>query len=241
MSIELGPGGNGAVFTDTFTGLNGLTAVTMSTWILSDDVGSEHGWLTFITPNGSDGSCNIRYDSGGASGGGSNVVKAGINIGNEHNVETISNVQEAGVWQHWVWRWSSGNDIMVFLDGVDVGDTVTGGNVGAIQNTTDIIIGKSSKDIGGTAGFDGMIDDFRGYNRSLSDEEIQTLFASRGKDNISDGLLFRYRFQEDSFGQTVSTAADFIKDDTGQLNLTSNGVGTPEYSSSILNFSNSYF
>lgn len=59
----------------------------------------------------------------------------------------------------------------------------------------------------GTQGMDGFIEDFRLYNRRMSQAEIQTIVAAKGKDAINEGLLHRYPLSDGAPpGLLVTTA-----------------------------------
>jgi hypothetical protein len=64
--------------------------------------------------------------------------------------------------------------------------------------------------IGGQAGGGDSSDteqsDIRIYNRILSPEEMQTIYACRGRDGIVDGLVFRCLGKEGAPGILVSAA-----------------------------------
>lgn len=117
----------------------------------------------------------------------------------------------------------------VYVDGVLEGTfgTATGTNVGTVLS------------IGGTTPtpvqmFIGTIEDWRSYDRVLSDEEVATIFAARGVDGIVNGLTARWPLNEREDGH-VAVAGD-IKD-VGPSGLTISSVtGTPVYRPSDLRY-----
>jgi hypothetical protein len=97
---------------------------------------------------------------------------------------------------------------------------------------TGTIVGGSTFQVGfrpgGTATqeFEGFIEDLRSYNRILSAEEAQTLFAARGRDGITDGLTMRLIFNEQPPNTTLLTTHP--KELTGTMGVNS-VTGTPVY------------
>lgn len=79
---------------------------------------------------------------------------------------------------------------------------------------------------------DGLLEDVRFYTRALSLAEILTMFTLRGKDNIINGLLWRWKMNERAPGQTATVASSII-DLAGNFNATP--VNTPIYQAGILN------
>ena len=123
----------------------------------------------------------------------------------------------------------------IFLDGVE--DTfaggITGSNTGTITGCTTLMLGKGAKAGGG---WDGLLDDFRVYNRALSDAEIQTLYTTQGSDRIVEGLLVRYAFRDFAVGTSLATTSDAVRDwgNTGGRHATRTGTNAPVYRESVL-------
>lgn len=173
--------------------LNGFSAFTLMMWVRSDTIGNDNGFFFGNIPaENSDQFFSFRYDDAGFSGGGNDVVKFGIQVdGNiQHNVETISNVQQAGVWQHWTARWQSGSSIELLLNAqpVALSAVVAGSPVGVTSGTDRIVVGAGTK----TPRWDGLIQDVRFYSSFLSAGAIETIYNSEGLDGIVDDLYFRY-------------------------------------------------
>lgn len=214
---------------------NGWSSITICSWIFSNETNTDNGFIIFEPPDGTDQAGTIRYDAGGFLGGGTNLIKTGLQInGNiQHNVETQSNVQVAGAWQHVAMTWTSGSNIVVYIDGVLA--TLTGvanaNPVGTISGHTELFIGRGAKDESPTTtGWSGFIDDTRLYDRALSADEIQTIFALRGRDSIIDNLQFRYVYQEAGIGQLVSTITDISSNGRDLTTV----AGTPSFGSQVL-------
>lgn len=70
------------------------------------------------------------------------------------------------------------------------------------------------------------LDDFRYYNRVLSDAEIETIYACRGTDGIVDGLIHRWPMDEKAPGVSVTDGSP--KDVAGANDLYIN-YGAPTY------------
>jgi hypothetical protein len=207
--------------------LNGLSALTFMAFIKSNIVSTDRGWIKHALPDGTDRFITARYDVSGFSGGGTNVIKAGIQLnGNvEHNAETVSGLQTTD-WQHVCVRWESGSDIQIVVDGVDQTDpgSISGGNTGTTSGTDRILLGQGGKD-GGSLSWDGILDDFRFYSRYLSIDEILTIINSDGGDDIVEGLQYRYIFGEGAPSSPIPTTVNLINDISGNGNaLTRSGA-----------------
>ncbi|MCH7919408.1 MAG: LamG domain-containing protein, partial [Planctomycetes bacterium] len=171
-------GGDGSHVVDNDAGgyLNGLSDLTVSVWIKSNQTGTNAGFIHGVDPPvGQDRVFAMRYDSSGASFGGSNILKVGVvSDGGNQNLETSNDLQTTE-WQHVAMTWTSGGLIEFYADGVQ--DTPAGrnnpNNGGTVSEVTSLLIGKGGKDEDATEGWDGLIDDVRIYSRVLSAEEIQ--------------------------------------------------------------------
>jgi hypothetical protein len=75
------------------TYLNGLSAISFGAWIKSNAIGTNAGFIIFANPSGDD-QRDIRYDSAGSVGGGTNVIKYGVATEEgSHENESAGNVQ----------------------------------------------------------------------------------------------------------------------------------------------------
>ncbi|HUS73766.1 MAG TPA: LamG domain-containing protein, partial [Sedimentisphaerales bacterium] len=161
--------------------LDGLGGLTVSMWIKSDVTGTDKGFISGEVPHGSDETVTMRYDVAGASYGGENVIKMGlITTGGDLQLESSENVQTTN-WQHLVMTWSSGQEIRLYIDGLE--DTPTGRDDGVVGTLTDVealIVGKGGKDVEAYQGWDGLIDDLRIYDYPLSKEEVAYLATNGG-------------------------------------------------------------
>ena len=153
--------------------LNGLEALTMAAWVKSNILSSDRGIFNGETPDGGDNVCTMRYDSSGASFGGTNVMKMAVTAGGaEQQLESSSNVQTTE-WQHVAMTWESGGLIRLYINGEeDMGAQRSGpNNSGTIDGCDTFIVGQGAKDQ--SDGWNGLIDEVRLFDTALTAEEIQ--------------------------------------------------------------------
>jgi hypothetical protein len=157
-----------------------LDALTVCLWVKSNVIGTDKGFIIFEDASGGDNR-SMRYDAAGGRGGGKNIIKVGITSADgRQQLESSDNTQTTE-WQHIAMTWSSGNTVKLYVNGVEDSPTwVEAAKAGSLVGYTKLIIGKSSKDIGGDESWDGLIDDVRIYSYSLSEAEIKALYAGRG-------------------------------------------------------------
>ena len=184
-----GSGSSEVVEANAETYLAGLSAVTITAMVKSEVTNTDRGCLTTLAPNGKGESINMRFDTAGWSGGGSNLLQMGLTTdqGDSTVVETPSGTQTTE-WLHVALVWSSGSPVRVFLDGQEVtpsnatasqfNDSLTG-TIADITQDADtgvdqLLLGKGPKG-GGSSGWQGWIDDFRIYDEALADAEITAL------------------------------------------------------------------
>ena len=117
----------------------------------------------------------MRYDDSGWFGGGTNnVIQLGLQTtaGNVH-YESAANVQTTS-WQHLVMTWHSGEAIKLYIDGVLDTPSYTGGNLGGtVTGITELLLGRSVKL---NRRWNGLIDEFRIYNRALDATQVDALY-----------------------------------------------------------------
>ena len=182
--------------------INGLTAFTVALWVKSNLTNTDKGFIIAKDPDGSDNVLTIRYDAVGASGGGTNVIKAGItSTGGEQQLESSSYVQTTG-WQHIALTWSSDNQLALYINGTLhaplYNDPAT---FGAITGATKLIVGKGTKVASRV--WDGLIDDVVILNRVLSSFEIAQLMGLGGATFVSDPSLM-VLWELDETGGTIA-------------------------------------
>ena len=121
-----------------------------------------------------------------------------------------------------------GVNLSVYLDAVQVGSVPKAGNVR--QVSADVWIADTPPD--DTRPFFGPIEDVRVYDRCISLDELQTIYALRGRDNITRDLIGRWMLNEKAPGTTASGANSII-DLSGQEHH-GTPVNSPPYEVSTL-------
>jgi hypothetical protein len=89
-----------------------------------------------------------------------------------------------------------------------------------------------SNDDGGAQFFDGLISDFRMYDRALKAEEIQTIFAARGRDTIIAGMVLNHRMAGRPPGAVASVVGELKDVSISQRNA--DPVNGPVYRESFV-------
>ena len=108
-----------------------------------------------------------------------------------------------------------------FVDGVQVSN-IDPAAFAALQNGT-LFIGVAP---GGAAqGWNGVIEDFRVYDRAMTQPEIQTIFACKGTDGFTQDINLRFRMNE---GVDAAAVAALIDQSLTALNAP-NVNGSPVY------------
>jgi hypothetical protein len=138
-----------------------------------------------------------------------------------------------GVWHHCVLRDINNGgtyQFQLFKDAVQAGTTQ---NSGTGTLAADVLIGSRRATTNTGTGYllTGSLDDIRVYNRALSLPEIETLYGTRGRDNLVNGLVGRWLFLDSPPG-TVSSGTGQVKDMSDQ--------GTHGTASGAPSFSESY-
>jgi len=194
--------------------LNGLDALSVSVWVKADATGTDRGIFIGDTPSGDDTPLTLRYDVGGFSGGGSNLIKAGLTTtGGNLQLESASGVQTTD-WQHLVLTWQSGLPLALYIDGTPTTPTDNSSAVsGTTIETPTFILGRGGKDR--TGSWNGMLDDLRIYNRVLTPSEVLQLgreAASNLGPHVDAGTLP----DTGTFGQTATDATASDDGNPGQ-------------------------
>ena len=169
---------NGDFIEDVDAGnyLNGLGAITIAMWVKSDTTNTDNGFFSTNNQNGQDNQFAGRYDKSGWAGGGTDVIKVSVSTtGGVSSLESASNVQSTS-WQHITITWSNGGSLKLYIDGVETSYTDAPASVsGTINNVATLVVGKGTKDGGGSKGWSGLIDNVRIYSRALLPTEVQAL------------------------------------------------------------------
>ena len=159
--------------------LNGQSALTVSAWIKSSSASTNAGFLIGLVPDGGDTSITMRYDSAGATGSGTNVLKMAVSTsgaaGDGQQLESSNNSQTTD-WCHVCMTWAEDTQIKFYINGVL--DTPTASQnlpvtTGTTSQNTTFIVGRGGKDQSATSGWNGLIDDVRIYKRVLTQGEIE--------------------------------------------------------------------
>ncbi len=153
--------------------LTGLDEITISTWVKSDQINSDRGILATTAFQGNDQNLGIRYDAVGARGGGRNVLKLGLRTtAGFTEYESASNLQTTD-WQHLTLTWKSGEALKLYVNGELDRPTAPGNAIGGtLAGITDLFLGRGQRV---AESWDGLIDEFRIYDRAFSAAEVKAL------------------------------------------------------------------
>ena len=184
--------------------------VTVCCWIMPTNIGgTQRLW-------GSETHMEVRLNGAGAL---LNDIFEGVPPSTTFNLvnNTVYHVAVTGD--------ANTNTAQTYINGVlDVQYfAATGGTVGTtlrIGNRTGAPVGNS---------YEGLMEDWRSYNRVLTPAEITTIYATRGVDGIVDGCTARVLFNENAPGLTTSAPVDLSNTGMTVNSLT----GTPIYAPSL--------
>jgi hypothetical protein len=158
------------IMEDLAEAFNDLSNFSLSMWIKANDTGIDKGFWEAVDSGGGD-LWGLRYDSTGASAGGSNVIKLGITTsesgGNTNRGEDQQESHEGTQtteWQHIVMTWEDGEGFNLYIDGVLDEPTL------AMQNTvgTTALMDRFVLGDGAKAHWDGLIDEVAVWSSTLS-------------------------------------------------------------------------
>lgn len=170
-------------------GTNGIdvTQGTIAVWVKPNVPGSsQNPWMLFDTfPTASYTAQRIILWKGGTGGGAGTNLICGISSFNDLALN-ISHWQE-NMWHHVVMRWRAKNDgsdfISLYVDGIKVAEKNNlSKNMNTILATANI--GQHYKD--NHSFFNGDMDDYKIYNRSLSDSEVAMLYAENSSNTDTE-------------------------------------------------------
>jgi hypothetical protein len=111
-------------------------------------------------------------------------------------------------WYHVAGQFVPSTAVQIWQNGILENEDTTSVPATMYDSGNTVVIGGRPDPNGN---FNGIIDDVRIYNRNLSAAEIATIFASRGRDQILDGLVSCWLMDEGAPG-VVATGAGSIKD-----------------------------
>jgi hypothetical protein len=177
------------------TGLFGNPVdVTLSAWVNLIAADTSGAQVVSIGDN-----VGLRADApGGAPGNGvTGFVYNGVTW---VNLTTATFIAGTG-WRHLAYTFSDTNNINnIYIDGSLVATAASATTISYTQGLNSLI-GRHGNN-GNSFDVNGNIEDVRVYDRALSDAEIATIYASRGHDNIVNGLQGRYPMLYDPAGTT---------------------------------------
>jgi hypothetical protein len=181
----------GAVLRDDDAGtyLNGLSTVTLSTWVRSNVTGSDAGIVFTDDSQGRDDRLGLRYDREGFLTSRRGGLKYSVGVdGTEYNAETPSGLQRTA-WQHLAVTWADGDPIRLYVDGLAVPPAATNGDPpsGTLSGVTRLLVGRGAKFGGDANGWNGRLDELRIYDRRLSATTVSRLYDAGSEGNLTTG------------------------------------------------------
>jgi hypothetical protein len=165
------------VMEDLATAYNDLANFSLSIWIKANDTGIDKGFWEAVDSGGGD-HWGLRYDSTGASAGGSNVIKLGITTSESGgNVNRGVDQQESHEgtqtteWQNVVMTWEDGEGFNLYIDGeLDEPTLAMQNTVGTTALMDRFVLGDGAK-----AYWDGLIDEVAVWSLTLSADDAAWL------------------------------------------------------------------
>ncbi|MFW5704985.1 MAG: LamG-like jellyroll fold domain-containing protein, partial [Nanoarchaeota archaeon] len=162
--------------------INGLSEFTVSVWIKADQIGTDRPIFDSEMPDEQDDVFGLRYDVSGFAGGCVDCFKAAIATSDQGanvvQIESSSDLQKT-TWQHVAFRWKSGQQLELFIDGLhDLGSYASGIGTGTLIGSDRLMIGNGAKGSLSGNSWDGMIDEFRFFPSYLSDDQVYNLYLN---------------------------------------------------------------
>lgn len=106
----------------------------------------------------------------------------------ERNVSLVHVIEQPACWQHVTLTRDAGK-VRLYINGSFVQELGTTRRVN-IKNAENLVLGNSPCRTANETGFDGLIDDFRVYNRALKDDEIKALYFNPDKIATRDTIIY---------------------------------------------------
>jgi hypothetical protein len=189
-SVAFDGSGMSLVDEDGESYINGQSAFTLVSVIESDATVTNAGIFDGEDPDGSDDVLTIRYDSEGADGNGANVIKGGITVGSETNMESSADLQTTSP-QMLTMQWTTGDYIDLYANGrldepTSSGETRTG----TIDDATKAVVGRGPKD--GSSSWDGWIAEVFLFSNKLNEARrtiVENALAERYNINIDNDIF----------------------------------------------------
>ena len=232
------------VMEDLAEAFNDLANFSLSMWIKANSTGIDRGFWEAVDSGGGD-LWGLRYDSTGASAGGSDVIKLGITTsesgGNNNRGEDQQESHEGTQtteWQHIVMTWEDGEGFNLYIDGVLDEPTlamVTTGGTTALMDR--FVLGDGAK-----AYWDGYIDEVAVWTSTLTADDAAWLaensIAGLGGvagNPLLTGLVAHFPLDEDG----NSTNGEFTASTVTDVEFGSDGATANTGTSATFNGSSS--
>jgi hypothetical protein len=210
-------GNNDEVDLGTPNVLGGEPQATWMAWVKPDSISSSGFGHSSPQPaiGAASGGCDDAY---GLMVGNSNQIGAHIDPG-PTNYQDGGGSVSAGNWYHLAARWSNSSDeVDLYLDGKKITSFSASGT--SIEPNCPVQIGASDRG----SRFDGLVDDVRLYNQTLSADEIDRIYnATRPSgvntsqtNKLTDGLVGFWSF--DGSDVDLSDSSSEVKDVSGNGN-----------------------
>ncbi len=202
-------GGTDRVTVPSFDKLNGQSKATISTWVNQSSL-SQDQYLLWA-----DGNVLIEFGDSFNIPGSSNLRLRWNLEGDWRNSHTVQNILTTDEWNHWVFVFDNGAT-RIYLNGENIyNGTDTQTSISAISPDYEI----GSRDSGG---LEGNVDEFRIWDRALSDDEISAhssyefqkdsgtwqFFAN--VTNLADGVYSYYGYAENFAGNSNMTEVRYV-------------------------------
>lgn len=154
--------------------------------------------------------------------------ESGVNGKVSYRRNSTAIVDASGTWNDGIWHnivvTGNGSSIEIFIDGVSRGT----GSPGFPSSNTSAPFTLWGRN-GTSSSPAGTMDDVRVYNRVLSQNEIESLYGSRSRLLILDGIVGWWKLDDGVEGGTISGAT--VRDSSGNV-LTGTASGSPTWGAS---------
>ncbi len=181
---------------------NSVSSGTVSAWVKSDNLPSASANMQFIFDNEGQ-QISLAYWDGSKS-----VFRAHLYDGSAHYVTGTTSLS-LGAWYHYVEIWN-GTTIRMFVNGVEEGTPASSNSPNVESVNRGVMIGVNW--VKNNYYWNGTIDDVVIFNRSLSAEEIQGLYANQ------TSKYFDVNFTSLEIGNHTFTS--YTQDSAGNVNAT---------------------
>ena len=212
--------------------LDGLTTLTLSAWVrlttLSDydhvidkgpSTGTHWGMQVSGATEGTNNDVTINAKNGGTD-------------ATQDGYTTTGFLAADGLFHHWCMVYDgtavgNANRLKFYFDGVQRTLTYRGTIPAALaSNANNVFLGMAEWDAG--TELNGALDDVKTYNRALTLEEVETLYACRGHDGIYTGLINRYKMDYEPPATVISyPTVESITETSFAANSTTHDVAMP--------------